>query len=140
MKFKKTTLVIQKGRNLIRMVLQDNSKHSFFNLLISDVLYIYIEDENYSKAYVMPDIKDFDLTDVDLSQEHQDFVQRIEEKNSKELEAIDENISYMISNSSDVRTEKFRTISEALFLAITEPQFLHELRTRLKIEKKKVEV
>ena len=130
-KFNKNSLIVQKGRSLVRMKLQDTSKHNFFNLLISDVLYIYVEDDDYSKAYLLPKVKDFNPKDLDLSLEHQDYVRRMEDKNTKELVAIDDNISYIINNSSDVRTDKFQTISEALFLAITEPRFLQELRTRL---------
>jgi hypothetical protein len=130
-KFNKSSLIVQKGRSIIRIKLQDTSKHNFFNLLISDVLYIYVEGDDYSKAYIMPNVKDFNPNDLDLSLEHQDYVRRMEDKNTKELAAIDDNISYIINNSSDVRTDKFQTISEALFLAITEPRFLQELRTRL---------
>ena len=131
-KFNKSSLIIQKGRSLIRIKLHDTSKHNFFSLLISDVLYIYVEGDDYSKAYIMPNVKDFNPNDLDLSLEHQDYIRRMEDKNMKELTAIDDNISYIINNSSDVRTDKFQTISEALFLAITEPRFLQELRTRLK--------
>lgn len=131
-KFNKSSLIVQKGRGFIRMKLQDTSKHNFFNLLISDVLYIYVEGDDYSKAYIMPNVKDFNPNDLDLSLEHQDYIRRMEDKNTKELAAIDDNISYIINNSSDARTDKFQTISEALFLAITEPRFLQELRTRLK--------
>ena len=131
-KFNKSSLIVQKGRSIIRIKLQDTSKHNFFNLLISDVLYIYVEGDDYSKAYIMPNVKDFNPNDLDLSLEHQDYIRRMEDKNTKELAAIDDNISYIINNSSVVRTDKFQTISEALFLAITEPRFLQELRTRLK--------
>jgi hypothetical protein len=131
-KFNKNTIIIQRGRNIIRMKLQDTSKQDFFSLLTSDVIHVYVEDENFSKAYIMPNVKDYILDNLDLSLEHQDYLRRIEEKNTKELAAIDDNIRYIITNSSDVRTEKFQTISEALFLAITEPKFLQELRTRLK--------
>ena len=130
-KFNKNSLIIQKRRSLIHMKLQDTSMHNFFNLLISDVLYIYVEGDDYSKAFVIPKVKDFNPKDLDLSLEHQDYIRRMEERNTKELAAIDDNISYIINNSSDVRTDKFKTISEALFLAITEPRFLQELRTRL---------
>ena len=130
-KFNKNSLLVQKGRSLIRIKLEDTSKHNFFNLLISDVLYMYIEGDDYSKAYIIPNVKEFNPKDLDLSLEHQDYIRRMEEKNTKELAAIDDNISYIINNSSDVRTDKFETISEALFLAITEPRFLQELRTRL---------
>ena len=131
-KFNKNLLLVHKGRSAIRMKLQDTSKHNFFNLLISNILYIYIEGQDYSKVHLMPNVKDYNPNDLDLSLEHQDYIRRMEDKNAKELAAIDENISYMINNSSTVRTGKFQTISEALFLAITEPRFLQELRTRLK--------
>lgn len=131
-KFNKNSLIIQKGRSLIHMKLQDTSMHNFFNLLISDVLYIYVEGDDYSKALILPYVKDYNPNDLDLSLEHQDYIRRMEDKNAKELAAIDDNISYIINNSSDARTDKFQTISEALFLAITEPRFLQELRTRLK--------
>ena len=130
-KFKKSSLINQKGRSLTRMKLQDTSKHNFFSLLIANILFVYIERDDYSKAYIIPNVKDFNPNDLDLSLEHQDYIRRMEDKNTKELEAIDDNISYIINNSSDVRTDKFKTISEALFLAITEPRFLQELRTRL---------
>lgn len=119
------------------MTLQDASKHSFYGLLNADVLHVYVKEDDYSKAYIMPKVKDFSLTDLDLSLEHQDFVRRIEERNEKELVAIDENISYVIDNSSEVRTEKFQTISEALFLAVTEPEFLRELKNQLNLTKNK---
>ena len=131
-KFNKNSLIIQKGRSLIHMKLQDTSMHNFFSLLISDVLYIYVEGDDYSKAHILPYVKDYNPNDLDLSLEHQDYIRRMEDKNAKELAAIDDNISYIINNSSDARTDKFQTISEALFLAITEPRFLQELRTRLK--------
>ena len=131
-KFNKNSLIIQKGRSLIHMKLQDTSKHNFFSLLISDVLYIYVEGDDYSKAHILPYVKDYNPNDLDLSLEHQDYIRRMEDKNAKELAAIDDNISYIINNSSDARTDKFQTISEALFLALTEPRFLQELRTRLK--------
>jgi hypothetical protein len=130
-KFKKNTIIFQRSRNLIRMKLEDVSKHNFYSLLISDVIHVFVDNEDYSRAYIMPNVKDYNLDDLDLSLEHQDYVRRIEEKNKKELAAVDDNIRYIITNSSDVRTEKFQTISEALFLAITEPRFLRELRTRL---------
>ena len=131
-KFNKNSLIIQKGRSLIHMKLQDTSKHNFFSLLISDVLYIYVEGDDYSKAHILPYVKDYNPNDLDLSLEHQDYIRRMEDKNAKELAAIDDNISYIINNSSDARTDKFQTISEALFLALTEPRFLQELRARLK--------
>ena len=130
-KFNKNLIVVQKGRSFIRMKLQDTSKHNFFSLLISNILYIFIEGDDYSKAWIMPNVKDFNPNNLDLSLEHQDYIRRMEDKNTKELAAIDDNISYIINNSSDVRTDKFQTISEALFLAITERRFLQELRTRL---------
>lgn len=137
MKFKRCTIIIRKGRALIRMTLQDPSKHNFYGLLTADVLHAYVKEDDYSKAYIMPKVKDFSLTDLDLSLEHQDFVGRIEERNEKELSAIDENISYVIDNFSEVRTEKFQVISEALFLAVTEPQFLRELKNQLNLTKNK---
>lgn len=136
-KFKKSSIIIRKGRMLVRMTLQDGSKHNFYDLLIADVLHVYVKEEDYSKAYIMPKVKDFSLTDLDLSLEHQDFVRKIEERNEKELTAIDENISYVIDNFSEVRTEKFQTISEALFLAVTEPEFLRELKNQLNLTKNK---
>jgi len=119
------------------MTLQDGSKHNFYGLLTADVLHVYVKEDDYSKAYIMPKVKDFSLTDLDLSLEHQDFVRRIEERNEKELAGIDENISYVIDNFSEVRTEKFQTISEALFLAVTEPEFLRELKNQLNLTKNK---
>ena len=136
-KFKKSTIIIRKGRVLIRMTLQDESKHNFYGLLTADVLHVYVKEDDYSKAYVMPKVKDFSLIDLELSIEHQDFVRRIEERNEKELAGIDENISYVIDNFSEMRTEKFQTISEALFLAVTEPEFLRELKTQLNLTKNK---
>jgi len=130
-RFNNNSLIVEKGRSVVRMKLQDTSKHNFFNLLISDILYANIEGDDYSKAYIMPNVKDYNPSDLDLSLEHQDYIRRMEDKNTKELTAIDDNISYIINNSSDARTDKFQTISEALFLAITEPRFLQELRTRL---------
>jgi len=131
-KFKKNTIIFQRNRNLIRMKLDDASKHNFYSLLVSDVIQVFVDNEDNSRAYIMPNVKDYNLDDLDLSIEHQDYIRRIEEKNKKELVAVDDNIRYIITNSSEVRTEKFQTISEALFLAITEPRFLRELRTRLK--------
>ncbi len=134
-KYKKSTIIIRKGRTLIRMTLQEASKHNFYSLLNADVLHAYVKEDDYSKAYVMPKVKDFSLTDLDLSLEHRDFVRRIEERNEKELAAIDQNISYVIDNFSEVRTEKFQVISEALFLSVTEPHFLRELKNQLSLTK-----
>ena len=136
-KFKKSTIIIRKGRALIRMTLQNASKHNFYSLLTADVLHVYVKEDDYSKAYIMPKVKDFSLTDLDLSLEHQDFVRRIEERNKKELAAIDENISYIIDNFSDVRVDKFHVLSEALFLAVTEPEFLRELKYQQNLIKNK---
>jgi hypothetical protein len=137
LKFKKSAIIMPKGRMLIRMTLQDASKHNFYNLLTADVLHVYVKEDDYSKAYIMPKVKAFSLKDLDLSLEHQDFVRRIEERNKKELAAIDENISYIINNFSDVRSEKFHILSEALFLSVTGPEFLRELKNQLNFTKKK---
>jgi hypothetical protein len=131
--FKNSFLIIQKGRSLIRATLQVEIPLSLYDLRTGDIIHVYIKEGDLSKLYLMDYAKAHFVPGQYLETQTQEIITDMAEKNQLELTAIKNNINYIVQHHSDLTIDKFRTLTEALFFATTDPSFVKQIQDQLKV-------
>ncbi|MHA1715190.1 MAG: hypothetical protein ACTSXP_06075 [Promethearchaeota archaeon] len=126
--FRDYHLLIRNRRGIKRIILDENSQHTLYDLKSGDLLHVYITPDSIEKFHVMPYVKGSFLSNLEIPIEMENQIGEIGKSFKIKQERISEFMNHMIENGSKKSSEKFKMLADAFMLIMEDPSYFQELK------------
>lgn len=110
--FQNKSIDIRNGKEIV--TLSWNSEYTIEDLLYDDILNIYIKGDDFTKGYILPILRDFNIKDLDVSKILDSELDKRDQAYKKEMEIKSNILKKFIEHDTRRSIEDFHLFQEIL--------------------------
>ena len=103
---------IKDGKQIV--TLSWNSEYTIEDLLYDDILNVYIKGDDFTKGYILPILRDFNLNDLDESLILESILSKRDQAYKKEMEIKSNILKKIIEHDTKRSVDDFKLFQEVL--------------------------
>ena len=111
-KLQDKSIDIKKGKQIV--TLEWNSEYTIEDLLYDDILNVYIKEDDFTKGYILPILRNFNLNDLDESFILESIFNKRDQAYKKEMETKSNLLKKIIEHDAKRSVEDFKLFKEVL--------------------------
>lgn len=137
--FQNKSIDIKDGKDIL--TLSWDSEYSIEDLLYDDILNIYIKGDDFTKGYILPILRDFNIKDLDVSMILNSELDKRDQAYKKEMEIKSNILKKFIEHDTRRSIEDFQLFQEILKSSSTENRnfnILKDLVDKTKLQESEV--
>ena len=117
---------IKDGKQIV--TLSWNSEYAIEDLLYDDILNVYIKGDDFTKGYILPILRDFNLNDLDESLILESILNKRDQAYKKEMEIKSNILKKIIEHDTKRSVDDFKLFQEIIKSVSTEERNLDVLK------------
>ena len=110
--FQQKSIDIKNGKEIV--TLSWDSEYTIDDLLYDDILNIYIKGDDFSRAYILPILRDFNIKDLDVSKILDSELDKRDQAYKKEMEIKSNILKKFIEHDTRRSIEDFHLFQDIL--------------------------
>ena len=110
--FRDKSIDIKDGKQIV--TLSWNSEYTIEDLLYDDILNVYIKGDDFTKGYILPILRDFNLNDLDESLILESILSKRDQAYKKEMEIKSNILKKIIEHDTKRSVDDFKLFQEVL--------------------------